>query len=145
MHKTARNGVAARATDLDPLRRSLLATRSTIKIIIRFFKTRNPSYLLKYGVPRHPEVADHQAFAHKKICGYFVVFNCIILPSVEAPKKRVRERKSLVLGGLWYNLSLVKERSYRPRRTIGGGAIQGYFGRESGVTRASDTLVPLRL
>ena len=59
-------------------------------------KTNPGSCLLKYGVPRHPDVIDRQAFAHKKIYGYFA-FNRILL-CVEQPRN-VRKRKSLVWGG----------------------------------------------
>ena len=46
-------------------------------------KTSSRSYLLRYGVPRHPHAIDRQVFAHKKIYGYFV-FICV-LPCVEQP------------------------------------------------------------
>ena len=61
------------------------------------FKTSCRSYLLKHGVPRHPDVVDRYTFAHKNIYIWKLFFNSI-LPCVEQPCKRSL-KKPLVLGG----------------------------------------------
>ena len=61
-----------------------VAPPTFVFIEIAGFKTSSRSYLLKHGVPRHPDAIDRYTSAHEKICGYFVL-NCI-LPHVEQPR-----------------------------------------------------------